>query len=127
MKVPAAGRAEVEQVAALREPAVAGDERHDLGFLSHRHGVEVGAVEGLAGEQASFGAVALDAAAGALGGLVFREHGEGAQHGGGPFAGSLEPSTYTSSAAPSSSTLMIGRMRHCPPLVRGQWRMPGAP
>ena len=82
MALAAAGRAEQEQVGALREPAVAGDERHDLGLGDHRHGVEVEGVEGLAGRQARLGEVALDAAAVALGELVLGEGGEEA--GGGP-------------------------------------------
>ena len=78
----AAGRAEDEQVVALLEPAVAGDERHHLGLREHRHGVEVEAVEGLAGRQARLGEMALDAAAAAFGDLVFGERGKEA--GGGP-------------------------------------------
>lgn len=78
----AAGRAEDKQVVALLQPGVAGDQRHDLGFGHHGHGVEVEGVEGLAGRQAGLGEVALDAAAGALGDLVFSQGGEEA--GGGP-------------------------------------------
>ena len=53
-----------------------------MGLGDHRHGVEVEAVEGLAGEQPGLGEMALDAAAVALGDLVFGEGGEEA--GGGP-------------------------------------------
>ena len=81
-RLAAAGRAEHEEVVALLEPAVAGDERHDLGLGDHRHGVEVEAVEGLAGRQARLGEMALDAAAGALGELVLGQRREEA--GGGP-------------------------------------------
>jgi len=67
---------EDEQVVTLLEPAVAGDERHDLGLRERRDGIEVEAVKGLAGKQARFGEVALDAAAAAFGDLVFCERGE---------------------------------------------------
>ena len=82
MALAAAGRAEHEQVVALLEPAVAGDERHDLGLGDHRHGVEVEGVEGLAGRQARFGEMALDAASAALGDLMLGQRCEEA--GGGP-------------------------------------------
>ena len=81
-RLAGAGRAEHEEVGALLEPAVAGGERHDLGLGDHRHGVEVEAVEGLAGRQPRLGQMALDAAAGAFGELVLGQGGEEA--GGGP-------------------------------------------
>jgi hypothetical protein len=73
MRFPTARGTKHEQVVALLEPAVAGDERHDLRLREHRHGVEVVAVEGLARQQARLGEVALDATAGAFGDLVFCE------------------------------------------------------
>ncbi len=74
-------RAEDEEVVALIEPAVAGDQRHDLGLGDHRYGVEVEGVEALAGRQARLGEVALDTASGALGDLVLGERGEEAGRG----------------------------------------------
>ena len=82
MALSAAGRAEEQQIGALVEPGVAGGERHDLRLGDHRHGVEVEGVERLAGRQAGFGEVALDAAAVAFGELVLGDGGEEA--GGGP-------------------------------------------
>ena len=82
MALAATWRAEHEQVVALLEPAVAGDQRHDLGLGDHRDGVEVEAVEALAGRQARLGEVALDAAALALGEFVLGEGDE--EPGGGP-------------------------------------------
>jgi hypothetical protein len=82
MALSAARRAEDEEVVALLEPAVAGDQRHDPGPGEHRHGGEVEAVEGLAGRQAGFCQMALDAAALTLGEFVLGEGHEEA--GGGP-------------------------------------------
>ena len=82
---PGAGGAEDEQVVALLEPAVAGDERHDLGPGEPGDGIEVEGVEGLAGRQARLGEVAGDAPPGAFGELVLGEGGEGGEEaGGGP-------------------------------------------
>ena len=78
----AAGGPEQQQVGAALEPAVAGDERHDLGLGDRRHGLELEGVERLAGRQAGLGQVALDATAYALGDLVLGQGGEEA--GGGP-------------------------------------------
>ncbi len=82
MALAAAGRPEQEQVGAFVEPGVAGGDGHDLGLGDHRHGLEVEAVEGLAGQQAGFGEVPLDAAAITLGQFVLGDGGEEA--GGGP-------------------------------------------
>jgi hypothetical protein len=82
MALTAAWRAEQEQVRALGEPGVAGGERHDLGLGDHRHGVEVEAVEGLAGRPPGVGEVPLDAPAVALGQFVLGDRGKEA--GGGP-------------------------------------------
>ena len=82
MTLAAARRAKDEQVVALLEPAVTGDQRHDLSLGDHGDGVEVEAVEGLAGRQARFCQVALDAAVCAFGEL---ELGQGHEEpGGGP-------------------------------------------
>jgi len=53
-----------------------------MGFGDHRHGGEVEAVEGLAGQQPGLDEMAFDAAPVALGDLMFGERGEEA--GGGP-------------------------------------------
>ena len=82
MALAPAGRAEQQQVGAAIEPAIAGDQRHDLGFRDRRHGLELEGVERLAGRQTGLGEVALDAASGALGDLVLGQGGEEA--GGGP-------------------------------------------
>ena len=63
MALAGAGRAEQKQVGSLFEPAVAGDDGHDLGLGDHRHGVELEGVEGLSRQEAGFDEVALDAAA----------------------------------------------------------------
>src|SRR5829696_2679094 len=44
------------------EPAVAGDDCHDLRLGDHRHRLEVEGVEGLSGRQSRLGEMALDAA-----------------------------------------------------------------
>ena len=81
MRLAAAGRAEHQEIGALVEPAVAGGERHDLSLADHRHGVEVEAVEGLAGRQSGLVEMTLDAPARAVGHLVFGERGEEARGG----------------------------------------------
>ena len=82
MALAAAGWAEQEQVGAFGQPAVAGGDGHDLGLGDHRHGLEVEGVEGLSGQQAGFGEMALDAAPVAFGEFVLGDGGEEA--GGGP-------------------------------------------
>jgi hypothetical protein len=59
-----------------------GGERHDLGLADHGHGIEVEALQGLAGRQPGFDEVTFDTPFDALGDLVFGEGGEEA--GGGP-------------------------------------------
>ena len=76
MGFPAAGRAEHDEVGALVEPGVAGTHRHDLGPGHHRHGIEIEAVEGLAGRQPGLGEVTLDPASVALGDLVLGDSGQ---------------------------------------------------
>jgi len=55
------------------KPAVASRERHDLRLADHGHGIEVEGVERLAGRQPRAGKMPLDAAATAVGHLVFGE------------------------------------------------------
>jgi len=57
----------------LIEPAVAGGECHDLRLADHGHSVEVEGVEGFARRQLGAGGMPLDAAATAIGVLVFGE------------------------------------------------------
>src|SRR5215210_3011518 len=73
---------EEEQVRARGEPGIASRDRHDLSLGDHRDGVEVEAVERLAGRQARLGEVALDPAPVAFGELVLGNGGQEA--GGGP-------------------------------------------
>src|ERR1700691_1450652 len=51
---PPPRRAEHDQIGAFFKPAVTGGERHDLGLADDRDGLEVEAVEGLAGRQSGF-------------------------------------------------------------------------
>jgi hypothetical protein len=69
-------RAEQHDVGALLYPAIAGAERHDLGFADHGDGSEVEAIERLAWRQARLGEMALDAAAAAIGHLLLGKSGK---------------------------------------------------
>src|SRR5439155_27111126 len=60
-----------QYIGAVLYPRIAGGKRHDLGLADHRDGLEVEAVEGLAGRQPGFGEVAFEPASTALGNLVF--------------------------------------------------------
>ena len=82
MALSAAGRPEQQQIGAFVEPGVAGGDGHDLGLGDHRHGIEVEGVEGLAGRQAGFGEMPLDAAAITLGQFMLGDSSQEA--GGGP-------------------------------------------
>ena len=79
MALAGAGRAEQQEIGALLEPAIAGGERHDMRLADHRHGLEVEAVECLAGRQPGLGEVALDASPGAIGDFVLGEGGQEAR------------------------------------------------
>jgi hypothetical protein len=76
-----ARRAEHENVGAALEPAVSGDQRHDLGLGDRRHGCELEGVEGLSARQPGLGEVTLDAAAGPFGELDLGQGGEQARGG----------------------------------------------
>ena len=67
---------EQDQVGAGLQPAVSGDERHDLRLGDGRHGIEVEAGEGFARRQARFGEMAFDAPLAAFGDLVFGQGGQ---------------------------------------------------
>jgi hypothetical protein len=55
----------------LFNPGVTCGERHDLCLADYWDGLEVEAVEGLAGRQPGFGEVAFEPASAALGNLMF--------------------------------------------------------
>ena len=77
MGFAAARSADQEQVGALVDPAVAGADRQaHVGLGDHRHGVEVEAVEGLAGQQLGLGEMAREAPAVPFGDLVLGERGQ---------------------------------------------------
>ena len=80
MGFSAARRAKHDEVGALVQPGVACAHRHDLRLGHHWHGLEIEAVDGLAGWQPGFGQMTLDPAAVALGDLVL---GDGGQEPGG--------------------------------------------
>src|SRR5438874_6085593 len=69
--LPPPGGPNNSKIGAIVQPRVAGGERHDLGLADHRDDLEVESVEGLAGRQPGFGQMAFEAAAGALGNLMF--------------------------------------------------------
>ena len=71
-----AWRADQDQVGALVEPAVAGDERGDVGLGDHGHDIEVEVGQGLAGRQLGLGQMAFEAPAGAFGDLLLGERGK---------------------------------------------------
>jgi hypothetical protein len=66
----------------IAEPGVASDDRHDLGFRDHRHGLEGESLQRLSGQALAFGEMAFDAAAVAFGELVLGDCRE--EPGGGP-------------------------------------------
>ena len=68
-----AGRAKEQNIGTLIEPAVASGKRHDLRLADHGHGVEVEGVERFARRQLGASEMPLDAAATAIGDLVFGE------------------------------------------------------
>ena len=70
MALAAARWAEEQDVGTLRQPSVAGRQRHHLSFRDHRHGLEVERGERLAGRQTRLGEMPLDAAATTVGHLV---------------------------------------------------------
>ncbi len=76
MAFAGAGRAEQQEIGALPDPAVAGGERHHLGFADHGDGAEVEAVERLASGQARFGEMAFDAPPEAIGHFMLGQGGE---------------------------------------------------
>ena len=65
--------AEEEDVGPLRQPSVAGRQRHHLSFRDHWHGLEVERGERLAGGQTRLGEMAFDAAPATVGHLVLGE------------------------------------------------------
>jgi len=73
MRLACAGRAKEHDIGTLIEPAVASGKRHDLRLADHGHGVEVECVERFARRQPGAGQMPLDAAATAIGDLVFGE------------------------------------------------------
>ena len=72
----AAGWAEQQKIGALLEPTVACGQGHHLRLADHRHGLEVEAGECFTDGQPCFGQMTLDAAATAIGDLVFGERGQ---------------------------------------------------
>jgi hypothetical protein len=67
--LPPPGGPNNSKLAPLLEPRVAGGGRHDWGLADHRDGLDVEAVEGLAGRQPGLGEVAFEPAPAALGNL----------------------------------------------------------
>ena len=84
MTLAPAWRAYQDQIGALVEPAVTGDERVDMRLGHHGDDVEVEVGQGLAGRQPGLGEVTLEAPASALGDLLLGEGGEESR-GGPPF------------------------------------------
>ena len=80
-----AGRADQDQVGALVEPAVPGDQGVDMGLGDHGHDVEVEVGQGFSGRQFGLGEMAFEAAPGPLGDLLFGQRAE--QTGGWPALG----------------------------------------
>src|SRR3954466_13168814 len=73
MRLASTGWAKEHDIGTLIEPAIAGGKRHDLRLADHGHCVEVEGVERFAGRQLGAGEMPLDAAATAIGDLVFGE------------------------------------------------------
>src|SRR5207302_343254 len=69
--LPPPGGPNNSKIGAVVQPRIAGGQCHDLGLADHGNGLEVEGVEGFAGWQPGFGEVAFEAAAAALGNLMF--------------------------------------------------------
>src|SRR5258708_27569078 len=73
MALAAARRPEQQDVGTLRQPSIAGRQRHHLSFRDHWDDLEVERGERLAGGQTRLGGVAFDAATATVGPLVLGE------------------------------------------------------
>ena len=69
--MPPPGGPNNSKLAPLFSQASPSGECHNLGFADHRDGLEVESVESFAGRQPGFGEMAFEAAAAALGNLMF--------------------------------------------------------
>src|SRR5712664_3415653 len=81
MALAAARRPEQQDVGTLRQPSIAGRQRHHLSFRDHWDDLEVERGERLAGGQTRLGEMPFDAATATVGPLVL---GERAPQGSGP-------------------------------------------
>ena len=78
---PGPGRADQDQIGALVQPAIAGDQGVDMGLGDHGHDIEVEVGERFAGRQFGFGEMAFEAPPSPVGDLLFGQRAEQAGRG----------------------------------------------